>query len=163
MPKLTDLIEQLLKEMIEENNGVVEITRGELAQRVNCVPSQITYVLSTRFTNGQGYLVESRRGGGGWIRVRRVQNNRPSSTYLMHAIHSMGDAISQQDAQIFIRNFLEHGMISRETAMLLSAATCDQALARVPQPTKDRLRLEIFRTMMIQAIVFLEEEVDHEM
>ncbi|HEY5465485.1 MAG TPA: CtsR family transcriptional regulator, partial [Clostridia bacterium] len=67
MARLSDLIEETIKHMIEQNDGTVEITRSRLAELVNCVPSQITYVLSTRFTNGQGYLVESRRGGGGWI------------------------------------------------------------------------------------------------
>ena len=78
MARISDLIEVLIKQMIEENDGMVEITRAELADQVNCVPSQITYVLSTRFSCGQGYLVESRRGGGGMIRIRQVETPRNS-------------------------------------------------------------------------------------
>jgi len=77
MARISDLIEDIIKQIIEQNDGRVEITRSELADRVNCVPSQITYVLATRFTNNQGYLVESRRGGGGWIRIRRVSLEYP--------------------------------------------------------------------------------------
>ena len=82
MARLSDLIEETIKQMIATNNGMVEITRSKLAEMVNCVPSQITYVLSTRFTNGQGYVVESRRGGGGWIRIQRVVLGT-GSEYLM--------------------------------------------------------------------------------
>jgi len=94
MAKICDLVETLIKQLIDQNNGVIEITRSELADRVNCVPSQINYVLSTRFTNGQGYLVESRRGGGGWIRIRRVALDTPTC-YLMHTINSLSDQISE--------------------------------------------------------------------
>ena len=73
MARLSDMIEDILKQMIEQNDGYVEITRSELADQVNCVPSQVTYVLATRFTNNHGYLVESRRGGGGWIWISRVR------------------------------------------------------------------------------------------
>ena len=68
MAKISDMIEDLINQMIQDNSGSVEISRNELAEQLNCVPSQITYVISTRFTNGQGYVVESRRGGGGSIR-----------------------------------------------------------------------------------------------
>lgn len=153
MAKLTDLIEEILKQMIDENDGEVEITRGALAERVNCVPSQITYVLSTRFTSGQGYQVESRRGGGGWIRVRRVYHNHPTSSYLMHVMHSLGEKLTQQDAQIFIRNFLDREVIEAATGQLLSAAMSDQSLGRLSQPMKDQVRCDLFRNLLIQIIL----------
>ena len=81
MARLVDVIEMMIKEMLDENNGAAVINRSDLAERVNCVPSQITYVISTRFTNGQGYIVESRRGGGGQIRISRVQR-MPETNYL---------------------------------------------------------------------------------
>lgn len=150
MARLSDMIERMLKEMIEENNGSIEITRGELAERVNCVPSQITYVLTTRFTNGQGYLVESRRGGGGWIRIHRVQNALPASSYLMHVINSLEDSLSQQDVTIYIQNFMDHQIITPALGKVLSAATCNQSLGRLYQPYKDRVRMDIFKNMLLQ-------------
>mgnify|MGYP003590808999 FL=1 len=110
MAKISDLVEALIKQLIEQNNGVIEITRSELADRVNCVPSQINYVLSTRFTNGQGYLVESRRGGGGWIRIRRVTLDTPTR-YLMHTINSLGEQISEHQVDVLIRNFQDYNII----------------------------------------------------
>ena len=86
MARLSDVIECLIKQMIEDNDGYAIISRSVLAERVKCVPSQITYVLSTRFTNGQGYIVESRRGGGEIrIAVKRVS----TTDYLMHTINSL--------------------------------------------------------------------------
>lgn len=90
MARLSDVIECMIKQMLEDNNGSAIISRSVLAEQVNCVPSQITYVLSTRFTNGQGYLVESRRGGGGQIRIARILHVS-STEYLMHSINSLGD------------------------------------------------------------------------
>lgn len=158
MAKLSDLIEQILKQMIDENDGVVEITRGELADRVNCVPSQITYVLTTRFTNGQGYLVESRRGGGGWIRIKRVYNNQPASTYLMHVINSLGDSLSQQEVQVYIQNFVEQHVMNEATGKLLLAAVGDQSLGRAVQPLKDKIRNDIFQNLLVQLVINEEQE-----
>ena len=110
MARISDHIEALLKQMMEQNNGYVEITRNTLADSINCVPSQITYVLATRFTNDQGFLVESRRGGGGWIRIRRVEMNTPTN-YLMHALNTIGDSLSQHQAAVLIRNFIDYDII----------------------------------------------------
>ena len=108
MAKVSDLIEEIIKEMMDENDGFAEITRGALAEMVNCVPSQVTYVLSTRFTNGQGYRVESRRGGGGSIRIYKIDLQNDLTGYIMHVVNSMGVALSQQQADVFIRNFVDY-------------------------------------------------------
>ena len=129
MARLVDVIEMMIKEMLDENNGAAVINRSDLAERVNCVPSQITYVISTRFTNGQGYIVESRRGGGGQIRISRVQR-MPASSYLMHSINSLGDTISQQEAEIFLLNFVDYGVMDQKTARLIKAAISDSIRAK---------------------------------
>ena len=130
----------------------MEITRNTLADSINCVPSQITYVLSTRFTNDQGFLVESRRGGGGWIRIRRVEMNTPTR-YLMHALNTIGDSLSQHQAEVLIRNFLDYEVIGKLEARLLMAATSDQTLGDVAQELKDRVRMAIFKNMLTSLIV----------
>ena len=153
MARLSDLIEGLLKEMIEENNGSIEITRGALAERLNCVPSQITYVLSTRFTNGQGYIVESRRGGGGWIRIQRLNCEDSEQLYVMHALNAKGEALSQHQAEIFLRNFCDYEVLDEATAELMRAAISDKALHLAPQTCKDRLRMNILKQMLLQHIL----------
>ena len=105
--KVSDLIENVLKELIEETNGEAKFQRNELASRLNCVPSQINYVINSRFTNDHGYIVESHRGGGGSITIRRIHTDKAS--YIMHIVASMGKTLSQQSAFAFIRNFLDYG------------------------------------------------------
>ena len=73
MARLVDVIEMMIKDMLDENNGSATISRSDLAERANCVPSQVTYVLSTRFSTGNGYIGESRRGGGGRITMTQVK------------------------------------------------------------------------------------------
>ena len=152
MARITDLVEQIIKEMIDENNGSVEITRAELADQVNCVPSQITYVLSTRFTNNQGYLVESRRGGGGWIRIRRVNMATPTR-YLMHTLNAMGKSLSQHQADAIIRNSGDYDIVERSEAMLLQAAVSDRGLYLIESGQRDQIRMVLFKNMLTSLIV----------
>ena len=155
MAKLSDVIEQMIKDMIDANEGVAEITRGELANKVNCVPSQITYVLSTRFTNGQGYIVESRRGGGGWIRIRRVDRFHDAASYVMHVLNSIGDGVSQQEADVYLKNFLDYDIIDAETAGLMQAAISDRSLTRVNAADRKTVRMDILKNMLTELVVRL--------
>ena len=151
MARLSDVIECLIKQMLEDNNGSAVISRSVLAEQVNCVPSQITYVLSTRFTNGQGYLVESRRGGGGQIRIARIQ--RVSSTdYLMHTINSLSEDLSQQQSSVYLQNFLDYQIIQLKQAQLMKAALSDKSLAAVEADKKAVVRMDIFKNMLISLI-----------
>jgi transcriptional regulator of stress and heat shock response len=152
MARISDYIEALLKQMMDQNDGLVEISRNSLADRINCVPSQITYVLSTRFTNDQGYLVESRRGGGGWIRIRRVEMASPTQ-YLMHALNNIGDSLSQHQAEVLVRNFLDYEIIHEREARLLLAATADRSISEIAVEAKDRARMIIFKNMLTSLIV----------
>lgn len=152
MARISDMIENLLKQMIEQNQGSIEITRNELAGRINCVPSQITYVLATRFTNDQGYLVESRRGGGGWIRIRRVTMTTPAR-YLMHTLNHVGDRLSQHQAEILIRNFLDYEIIGERDARLLLAAASDRSLIDISPEDRDKIRMAVFKNMLTSLIV----------
>lgn len=152
MARISDHIEYLLKQMIEKNNGSIEITRNELADRVNCVPSQITYVLTTRFTNDLGYLVESRRGGGGWIRIKRVEWTT-SSHYMMHALNTIGDTLSQHQASVLVRNFLDYDIIDERSGRLLLAATSDQAMNLLEPVQRDLIRMSVFKNMLTSLVV----------
>lgn len=147
--RMSDIIEDFIKELLEEQDEAIEIQRNELAEHFNCVPSQINYVISTRFKPSQGYYVESRRGGGGHIKIEKV--NVTKSNYLMHVINSMENKITSQEVDIFISNFLSEGIISKKEAKLLKVATSDNVLT-VPQEIKDTLRAKIFKNMLVNLV-----------
>ncbi|NLM73356.1 MAG: CtsR family transcriptional regulator [Clostridiaceae bacterium] len=147
MARLSDIIEEFLKALINEEEGAVEIQRNELANKFNCVPSQINYVISTRFTADKGYYVESRRGGGGYISIKRI-NIESVSDYLMHIIPSIGDKISQHTCEVFINNFVDYNIIEPREAMLMKAATSDKVLMGVPIDKRDDVRAAIFKNML---------------
>ena len=147
--RLSDIIENFIKELLEDTNGTIEIQRNELAEYFNCVPSQINYVITTRFNPNQGYYVESRRGGGGNIKIRRI--NITKSNYLMHIITSIGDKISMKEVNIFINNFLLNDIISEKEAKLIRIATSDNVLT-VPIDIRDSLRANIFKNLLVNLV-----------
>ena len=147
--RLSDLIEQYIKELMAENEEFTEFGRNELAQYFNCVPSQINYVISTRFSPERGYYVESRRGGGGNIRIKRVDITKEK--YIMHLINSLSDVISQQEADIIITNLLDFGLVSEEISKLIRVATNDKVL-NLPLEYKDLTRSRILKNMLLNII-----------
>ena len=146
--RMSDTIEEFIKELLKDDDEL-EIQRNELAEQFNCVPSQINYVIATRFKPSQGYYVESRRGGGGHIKIKKI--NVTKSNLIMHTINSMGDSITGNEVDIFISNFLSYGLISEIEAKLLKVATSDNVLI-VPQEISDRLRASIFKNMLINLV-----------
>ncbi len=152
MARLSDLIEAFIKQLINDTDGSIEIQRNELASQFKCVPSQINYVIDTRFTTEKGYYVESRRGGGGHIKIKRVSINH-AGEYLMHIIMAMGSSISQQSADIFINNFIDYEVISQREGVMLRAAASDKVLGEVPLPHRDILRASILKNMLMSLLV----------
>lgn len=146
---MSDIIEEFIKNLLNETDGFIEIRRNELADYFNCVPSQINYVISTRFGPDQGYYVESKRGGGGCIKIRKI--NITKSNYLMHIITNIGDKISSNEVDIFVNNFLNYKIISEKDARLLKAATSDNVLS-IPLDIKDKVRANIFKNMLLNLI-----------
>ena len=144
--RMSDLIEEFIKELFDEDNQLVEIQRNELAEQFNCVPSQINYVISTRFKPSQGYYVESRRGGGGHITIKKVNNTK--SDYFMHIIKNIGDEMTSNDVDILISDFLTYDLITKKEAKLLKVATSDNVLGIVKE-IKDKLRAKIFKNMLL--------------
>lgn len=145
---ISDLIAGFLQECLDETgDGVLEVQRGELAQRFNCVPSQINYVMSTRFSPERGYIVESRRGGNGYIRITRVRVDR--ETLLMHVINSLGEQVDLPSARAILGNLTEAGALTEELARTLLAAVGDKALGSAPRETRDRLRADILKNVLI--------------
>lgn len=146
--RISDIIENFIKEMLEEEESAI-IQRNDLAEHFNCVPSQINYVIATRFTPIQGYYVESQRGGGGYIKIRKVSLTR--SDYLMHIITSIGNQITAREVDIFVNNFLDNGVINEREANLIKSATSDKVLT-IQNKTKDEIRAKIFKNMLINLV-----------
>ena len=143
--RVSDIIEEFIKELFN-NEEEIEIQRNDLAQKFNCVPSQINYVIATRFKPSQGYYVESRRGGGGHITIKKVSNTK--SDYIMHIIENIGEALQNSEAEILISDFLTYGLVNEKEAKLLRVATSDNVLD-IPKEYKDKLRASIFKNMLL--------------
>lgn len=145
--RMSDVIEEFIKDLFEEDeSNFIEIQRNELAQHFNCVPSQINYVISTRFKPSQGYYVESRRGGGGNIKIKKISNTK--SDYIMHIINNIGKAITANEIDILISDFLTYNIITPSEAKLLKVATSDNVL-KLDLEIKDEVRARIFKNMLL--------------
>ena len=145
---ITDLIAGFLQGSLEEaENGVLEIQRSDLAQRFNCVPSQINYVVATRFSPERGYIVESQRGGNGYIRITRVRVDH--ETLLMHVINSLGREVDYPSARAILGNLLHAGAMEEQTAKLLLTAVNDKSLSAVPKDGRDAVRADILKNTLI--------------
>ena len=129
-----------------EDDDYAEIQRNELAEHFNCVPSQINYVISTRFKPSQGYYVESRRGGGGHITIKKVKNDKED--YIMHIINNIGNQLTSNDVDILISDFLSYNIIDTKEAKLLKVATSDNVL-KLTKDIKDEVRARIFKNMLL--------------
>lgn len=155
MSNLSDTIEYLLKQMLADNEGRIEFTRNDLAERLNCVPSQISYVLQTRFTNGMGYIKESRRGGGGSIRIYQVDFDS-AKEHLVHQIQSLPESLSQQESHLIIDNLEQQQALSKAYSKIAKAAVSKQALVDVPVAELGKVRSAILSNILL-TILRLEE------
>ncbi|MBQ7777667.1 MAG: CtsR family transcriptional regulator [Oscillibacter sp.] len=145
---ISDLIASFLQESLElSEDGVLEVQRSDLAQRFNCVPSQINYVMSTRFSPERGYIVESRRGGNGYIRITRVRVDR--QTLLMHVINTLGNRVDLPSARAILANLVQSGALDEVLGRSLLAAVSDKALISVPRELRDSVRADIMKQVLI--------------
>lgn len=145
--RMSDLVAKYIIEMLDNQNGCAEIQRNELAGNLGCVPSQINYVITSRFTPEQGYIVESRRGGGGYIRISRV--NMDKGTAVMHIINSVGNNLDKAAAEAMLNNMLQRGFVELRAAKLIAAALSDRTLGHVEQDKRDIVRADLFKNMLL--------------
>ena len=141
--KITAFITALLEE--EQGNDWLELKRNELAQIFGCVPSQINYVISTRFNPQHGYEVESKRGGGGFIRIRRIDTALTNPVYRI--MTDISSSLTQQDARAYISALARAGAVDEKTAAVMAAALGDSSIP-VSQPQRDMIRANIFKNML---------------
>ncbi len=143
---LSNSIAKMILELLEQD-GYTEIQRNELAQTLGCVPSQINYVISSRFTPEQGYIVESRRGGGGYIRISRVSVDKDVT--LMHIINTIGSSIPEQTCRAYITNLLYSGVLDEKTAKMALAATSDKCYRVLERSQKDAVRASVLKQLLL--------------
>lgn len=148
--RLSDAIEQFIKTMMVEDAHQIELKRNELAEYFRCAPSQINYVLATRFTPEHGYVIESRRGGGGYIRIFRIEHD--NSRQLLYALHErIGDSINEHSAANLIQQLYEREIATKSEALLMQSAISAQSLSLpVTAEMKDALRAKILKSMLMQ-------------
>lgn len=149
MSKISDIIEEFILEQMEDCE-FVNLSRNELASFFGCAPSQINYVLSTRFTEPRGYIIESCRGGGGYIKLIRV--NISDDNYIRHLISStLQGEINYPEGLSIINQLYESDLIGKETAMVLGFAISSKALS-LPVRLENKQRANILRNVLINML-----------
>ena len=147
--RLSDSIEQFIKELLNEESTEVELKRNELAEYFGCAPSQINYVLATRFSPDHGYLTESRRGGGGYIRIVRVV--QAGSQRLMYLVNDrIGDSLGEEECLRLISQLKEQRIVTADEAALMASAISTRALSvPVPDSLKNAMRAKMMKSMLM--------------
>ena len=146
---MSDVIAGMILDMFDDDNSTIRIKRNDLASQLGCVPSQINYVITSRFTPEQGYRIESRRGGCGCIYITRA-NSKNSA--VMALINSIGDSIDERSAKANIYNLNYQNLIDEKSAKILNAALADSNFKDLPQETKDTVRAKQFKRMLLACI-----------
>ena len=144
---LSDQIAKLIEEMLDQSGGSLELQRNEMATRLGCVPSQISYVITSRFTPERGYVIESRRGGGGHIRIVRKQMHK--NEYLMHFFYAVGESIEENEAKAYVVNLLDKDLITVREAAIIGNAISTAALQNVTPEGRATVRAQIFRHILL--------------
>ena len=147
--RLSDSIEQFIKELLNQESTEVELKRNELAEYFGCAPSQINYVLATRFSPDHGYLTESRRGGGGYIRIVRVV--QAGSQRLMYLVNDrIGDSLGEEECMRLISQLKEQRIVTADEAALMASALSTRALSvPVPDTLKNAMRAKMMKSMLM--------------
>ena len=145
--KRSDRISDYILAALSAGGGIAEMQRGAIAREFGCVPSQITYVLETRFTPENGYLIETRRGGGGYIRIARIKYDK--GTMLMHVVNTVGNSIDEATCRAHIYNLNYQNIISADTSRLILSAVSDKCYRELEPQVRDRVRAAIFKQMLL--------------
>lgn len=147
MSGLSNVIERFIKQLLDESKGSVEIQRNEMAAYFECSPSQINYVLTTRFTPYRGYYVESRRGGGGYIRIIKVniEENEDINSIIIDAI---GNSVTKNKSYDIIDALREEDILTDREADIMKAAIGDRALSCETE-RKNSLRADILKNILL--------------
>ncbi len=146
MANISDIIEQFILSTLGEDN-TIEISRNSLADYFDCAPSQINYVLETRFSLDKGFSKESKRGGGGFIKISKIDTT-PDSLALM-ILENVGEELTSKRMNQILQRLEREKVVSKKESLLIRSALGDEAL-NVPLMLKDKLRANAFKCVLIQ-------------
>ncbi len=149
LPRLSDIIENYLLNIIEDaEKDMIEIQRNLLAQKFNCSPSQINYVLTTRFGQDKGYMIESRRGGGGYVKIYKVQMNQEA--YLETVIReAIGNSLTRDQAMNILQNLEDEKLIKQNEKQMMMTIMTDRALTKVSYQHRNEVRADLLKEMLL--------------
>lgn len=146
---MSERIAELIEQMLEENGGSLELQRNKLAYDVGCVPSQINYVISSRFNHDRGYVVESRRGNGGYIKITKIKFDSKTA-YLMHMLSAIGKSVDAMSARALLLSLYDNSLLSERELKIALSSISDTALSRIMQgPDRDTVRADIMKSQIL--------------
>ena len=144
--KLSDAIADMILNMFDDNTSTIQIQRNDLAQQLGCVPSQINYVITSRFTPEQGYRIESRRGGGGYIMITRAATKENA---LMSLVNSIGNSIDEKSVKANIYNLHYQGLLSDKAGRIMMSVVSDNNFKGVETEIKNQIRASLLKQMLL--------------
>lgn len=147
---MSDLITQAILDTLNSSGGSIQIKRNEMANQIGCVPSQINYVITSRFTPEHGYIVESKRGGGGYIRIIKI-NSQPTNM-VMHVVNSIGSAIDENSSRIILQNLCCDKLITEKEGKMILSAVTNHVLKQVPPEIRDQVRAAILKSLLLNSV-----------
>ena len=146
---MSEQIARIIDQMLEENDGELELQRNKLAGDVGCVPSQINYVISSRFNTDRGYIVESRRGGGGYIKISKISFDGKTAI-LMHALNAIGERIDAGSARAILLALYDNSIINEREFKIMLCAVSDNALSKIVSGMgRDAVRADIMKSLVL--------------
>lgn len=143
----SDRIEAFILQLLSDDDDWIDLKRNELAGLFSCSPSQINYVLSTRFNEKNGYITESRRGGGGYLRIKRFSPD--TSSFIAQSVSMIGEALDARSAAVIVKSVVNEGIIDSDMAEIMLAAVSDKSIP-INQPYKNAVRASILKSMMMR-------------
>ncbi len=146
---MSDLIADMILDMFDDQTSTVQIQRNDLANRLGCVPSQINYVITSRFTPEAGYRIESRRGGGGYILISRAGSK---DSAIMGLINSIGDTIDERSARAHIYNLSYQSLIDDRAAKIMLSVLAEVNFKEIDRDTANRIRATLLKKMLISYV-----------
>ena len=144
---LSDKVARLIEKLLDEGDGTADLKRNDMAERLGCVPSQINYVISTRYKPEQGYMTESRRGGGGYIRIIRIPMTQ--NEYLMHFFQAVGDDIDYKTSSAYLQNLIDHNILGYKEAKNISSMISPSSLDKVSAEDRNNVRADMMKHLIM--------------
>ena len=147
---MSNRIEAFILELLKNDDEWLELGRNELASVFNCVPSQINYVMQTRFSPERGYIVESRRGGGGYLRIKRI--SQAEESLIKHIITKIKNTIDFRTASSLLIYLYDEGKITKQNQKLILAAVSDKSLPYTLGEKRYEIRACILKNMLAELL-----------